>query len=149
RLDRGFLPDGPRDDDERDVEAQGLDHPERGEAAEPGDQPVAEDGVPGPALERRPHGCLVVDALDGDVREAAAELAGDQLGVGRVVLDVQDAERAAHVGPRYGGADSFTRSQKSPSVLAASTDSPKSTGLSSTSRIALVMSPPRRYRRSA
>ncbi len=104
RGDRDLLLDCARDDQERQVEAAPLHQRQRFEGAELRHRPVGDDGVP-LAVERRRHRRLGIHALPARLVAAAAQFAQQQLGVVRVVLDDQQAQRPAH------GARSFSTSQ--------------------------------------
>ena len=93
RRDGRLLADGPRDDDERNVESGVRSSAERFGRGEGRHAVVGHHDVPGIARERREHRVGRVDTPCGDLVVALRELVKQELRIGCGVLDHQDPKR--------------------------------------------------------
>jgi hypothetical protein len=123
-----FFPDRPGDDDERNVPPRLSEKLERPHGAESGHRPVTENDVPGAPFEGRLHRLGVLDPLDLEWSVQGAKCLDDQLRVTRRVFGHENAQDIGHGVLPPAGAGSLRRSQKSPSVRAASANSANATG---------------------
>src|SRR5918993_494592 len=99
RLYGGFLPDLPRDDDERRLRPRRTEHRQSLRRLEARHLPVGEDHVPRPSFrERPPHRLRGVHPLVDGLVPPALELAQEQHGVVLGVLHDQDAQPDARTG---------------------------------------------------
>jgi hypothetical protein len=96
-LGRALVPDRARDADQRDVEPARLQELERPRGLELGQVVVGDDQLR-LGRERRPVLALAVDPLPGGLDARSAQLAEDQLGVLRPVLDEEQAEPGGRLG---------------------------------------------------
>src|SRR5262249_41245491 len=128
RLDRHLLAELSRHEDERQLGALLDGELQRRQAVEGRQRKVGQDEVERIALERREELLARLHSRDIAVDAARLEHALDELGVLRVVLEVQDAQRSGHLFPALPGGGWLITAQNTPSSLIALTNSWKSTG---------------------
>ena len=93
RIDRGLLADGARHEDERKVCGPRANRRERLQATERGEAPVGENEI-GRRAECGDQGLPRLHALHDGVKVRALQLQHHELGVGRAILNDDQADRA-------------------------------------------------------
>jgi hypothetical protein len=115
-----LLADGPRHEEEGDVQVERLQQRQRRGHAEMRDGVVAKDDVPCLAAQGGLRGCGRVHALADRGVAVALQLVAEEQGLVLDILDDQHAEGRGHGCPRVGGGPAFNSSQYIPSWRAAS-----------------------------